>query len=62
MPRNKKALQTLDEVRDLLKRFLVLELFKMNVPQADIGKKLHMDLAAVNAFLKGIKKEFKEHK
>lgn len=59
MIRNKKILQPIDEVEDLLKKFLVLELFKMNVSQADIGKKLRMRLAAVNDFCKGIEKELK---
>lgn len=57
MLKNKRTLQPLDEVRDLLKKFLVLKLFEMSVSQADIGKKLRMDLAAVNNFLKGIKRE-----
>lgn len=40
----------------LLKKLLMLELFKLGVPQAEIGKKLKMNLATVNAFLKGCKK------
>ncbi len=47
----------MDEMKEFVKKLLVLELFKMGVPQADIGKKLKMDLAAVNLFLKGIKKK-----
>ena len=40
----------------LLKKLLMIELFKLGVPQAEIGRKIKMDLAAVNAFLKGIRK------
>jgi len=56
MAKNKKTVQPIDEVRDLLKKFLILELFKMGTTQAEIGKKVRMDLAAVNTFLKSIKK------
>lgn len=40
----------------LLKKLLIIELFKLGVPQAEIGRKIKMELAAVNAFLKGIRK------
>ncbi len=40
----------------LLKKLLILELFKLGVPQAEIGKKVKMNTAMVNAFLKGTKK------
>lgn len=55
MPKKQK-MQPMEEIRDLVKKYLILELFKINVPQAQIGKKLRVDLAAVNNFLKGIKK------
>jgi predicted transcriptional regulator len=47
-----------DEPRndELLKKLLMLELFKLGMTQAEIGKKLKMKTAAVNAFLKGIEK------
>lgn len=57
MARNKQNLDPLGEVRETLKSILVLELFKLNVPQVEIAKKLRMDLNAMNAFLKGIKKD-----
>jgi hypothetical protein len=40
----------------LLEKLLIIELFKLGVPQAEIGRKIKMDLAAVNAFLKGIRR------
>lgn len=57
MAKNKQNRDPLEEVRETLKNILVLELFKLNVPQVEIAKKLRMDLNAVNAFLKGIKKD-----
>lgn len=56
MPPKKKASDTSGEVIALLKKGLILQLFAMGVPQAKIGKKLKMDLRAVNDFLKGMKK------
>lgn len=47
---------TADDHADLLKKILILELFKLNVPQKEIGKKLKITINVVNAFLKGIKK------
>jgi hypothetical protein len=44
------------EVVDLLKKTLILELFKLGVPQGEIGKKLKMQKKTVNAFLKAVKK------
>lgn len=57
MAKNKQNRDPLEDVRETLKSILVLELFKLNVPQVEIAKKLRMDLNAVNAFLKGIKKD-----
>ena len=57
MAKNKQNRGPLEDVRETLKSILVLELFKLNIPQVDIAKKLRMDLNAVNAFLKGIKKD-----
>jgi DNA-binding transcriptional regulator LsrR (DeoR family) len=45
-----------NEVADLLKKILILELFQLGVPQGEIGKKLKMQKKAVNAFLKSVKK------
>lgn len=45
-----------DDNSMLLKKLLAIELFKLGVPQAEIGRKIKMDLTAVNAFLKGIRK------
>lgn len=41
---------------DLLKKLLMLELFKLGVSQSEIGKKLKMKTESVNTFLKGIKR------
>ena len=46
-----------EEVRELLRKLLILELFKSRVPQVDIAKKLRMNLNDVNNFLKGIRKD-----
>jgi hypothetical protein len=42
---------------DLLKKLLMIELFKLGVSQTNIGKKLKLQTATVNTFLKGIKRE-----
>ena len=57
MAKSKQNRDPLEDMRETLKNILVLELFKLNVPQVDIAKKLRMDLNAVNAFLKGIRKD-----
>jgi hypothetical protein len=56
MPKKSKENGNSAENDALLKKVLILELFKLGVPQAEIGKKLKMNLTAVNAFLKGCKK------
>jgi hypothetical protein len=57
MAKKNQQLEPIEELCDLMKKTLILNLFNMNVPQADIAKKLHTDLNAVNEFLKGIKKK-----
>lgn len=57
MARKKQPTEAIGEVRDLLKKELILNLFKMGVSQVEIAKKLHMDIRAVNEFLRGIKKK-----
>ena len=54
-PNNK--LNPESETQNLLKKLLILELFKLDVPQAAIAKKLKMDILVVNDLLKGIKKK-----
>jgi hypothetical protein len=46
-----------EQTSELLKKLLILELFKVGVTQTEIGKKLKMKKATVNAFLKGAKKD-----
>lgn len=56
MDKNRARKGNADDTSVLLKKLLMIELFRMGVSQAEIGKKIKMDLAAVNAFLKGIRK------
>jgi DNA-binding CsgD family transcriptional regulator len=51
-----KKLTPEEEIQDLLKKLLVLQLFQLNVSQSLIAKKLKIDINAVNELLKGIKK------
>jgi hypothetical protein len=51
-----KASVTDDELVDLLKKLLVLQLFQLGVPQAAIGKRVKLSINAVNKLLKGIKR------
>ena len=44
------------EVRNLLKKLLILRLFELRVSQGDIAKKLKVDVHTVNEFLKGVKR------
>ncbi len=45
-----------EQTSELLKKLLILELFKVGVTQTEIGKKLKMKKATVNAFLRAPKK------
>ena len=49
--------QTNEEAKELIRKSLILELFKLKVPQSDIAKKLKMNINEVNGFLKGIRKD-----
>jgi len=51
-----------NEIRVLLRKSLILRLFELGVTQANIAKKLKMDIKAVNEFLKGIKRANGERK
>jgi predicted transcriptional regulator len=57
MARKRQVRDPIEDIRDTMKNLLALELFRANVAQVDIAKKLRMDINAVNAFLKGIKKD-----
>ena len=46
----------IEEVKDLLKKHLILKLYFLNLSQTTISKKLHIDVHTVNNFLKGIKR------
>jgi len=54
---NKKENVQTDTSVILLRNLLILQLFSMGVPQAQIAKKIGVANATVNAFLKGIKKD-----
>jgi hypothetical protein len=45
------------EVVDLLKKLLVLHLFELGVPQAQIAKRMKMNSNSVSALLKGIRRK-----
>lgn len=49
-----------DDLQDLVKKLLVLQLFQLGVPQAQIAKKVKLSINVVNALLKGIKKNAQE--
>jgi hypothetical protein len=44
------------EIRNLLKKVLILRLFELRVSQGEIAKKLKLDIHTVNEFLKGVKR------
>ncbi len=54
--KNTKPTEDRESDSNLIKKLLILELFKLGVPQVDIGKKLRVDTHTVNDFLKGVKK------
>ena len=56
MVRPKQTDDPSSEIRNLLKKSLILQLFQLGVSQGDISKKLRVDVHAVNEFLRGIKK------
>ncbi len=56
MRRTKESEDPLREVAVLLKKSLALQLFELSVPQADIARKLRVDIRFVNDFLKRIRK------
>lgn len=56
MAKKKQNIDPIVEVKDLIKKQLMLELFNLNLSQGEIAKKLRMDVHAVNDFLKGLKK------
>ena len=57
MAKKRQALDPVEDICNTIKKLLALELFKMNVSQSEIAKKLRIDLNIVNGFLKGIKKQ-----
>lgn len=48
---------TQDDTAYLLKYLLALELFRFGLPQAEIGKRVHMQTAVINKMLKGLNKK-----
>lgn len=44
------------QLKDAINSLIVLELFKLNISQTEIAKRLHIDIHTVNNLLKGAKK------
>jgi hypothetical protein len=55
----KSRMQEGNSQMEILEKLLMLDLFKLGVPQSEIGKKLKMNIVEVNSFLKGIKRKEK---
>lgn len=55
MEKKKQPIDPTSTLADNVRFLLILQLFKLGVPQGDIAKKLHMSIVVVNSFLKGIK-------
>lgn len=56
MADRKRAGEPDAEVRFLLKKMLMLQLFELGLSQGQIAKKLRTDVHVVNDFLKGVKR------
>lgn len=57
MAKQKVKVDPMNEIKDLIKMQLVLDMFSLNISQGEISRKLHMDINVVNKFLKGFKKK-----
>ena len=55
MPKKQSKDNSLEEIKDLMKKQIALDLFKLNLKQGEIAKKLHMNINVVNNLLKGVK-------
>ncbi len=44
------------QLKDAINSLIVLELFKLNISQTEIAKRLHIDIHTVNNLLKGANK------
>jgi len=53
----KELSKQMTSIEKSLQHLLAIELYKLNVSQADIGKQLGIATGSVNKLLKGIKKE-----
>ena len=56
MNNEEKILKSLEEIENLKRIQLIIELNKAGMPQATIAKKLHVAVKTVNDLLKDIKK------
>lgn len=52
-----KIEEKLDDIIELLKHLVAIELARGGVPQAQIAKRVKLATATVNAMLQGLKKE-----
>jgi len=55
MAKNKQSTESIDEIKDLLKKLLALELIKAGVSKEDVREKLCMNANTLSVFLKGVK-------
>lgn len=53
---SRKGISSTEEVADLLRKLIIIELFRGDVPQSEIAKRLSISINTVNAFLKNFKK------
>lgn len=54
---DKELNKKIDNIEKILQHLLAIELFRHDVPQADIGKHLGIATGSVNKLLKGLKKQ-----
>lgn len=58
--KTKATADPMGALKEVIEKLLILELFKLNLPQVEIAKKLHVDIYTVNNLLKGAKKKGSE--
>ena len=51
----KEKIEKSGGIEELLQGLLIVELYKLGVPQTEIGKRLKLRTVVVNSLLKGIK-------
>jgi hypothetical protein len=56
MNNEERILKSLEEIENLIRIQLIIELNKVGMPQASIAKKLHIAIKTINDLLKEVKK------